>query len=77
MVREAVKGTLLEGTPVGHVDTWTEWVEERNEAVVAAVDGWGWMRMGIGELGLWGGGMSLSHYSLRLRHTACIPESDM
>jgi glucan endo-1,3-beta-D-glucosidase len=48
MVREAVKGTLLEGTPVGHVDTWTEWVEGRNGAVVAAVD---WV--GMDAYGYW------------------------
>lgn len=31
--RTAIQGTLLENKPVGHVDTWTSWVNESNTAV--------------------------------------------
>jgi glucan endo-1,3-beta-D-glucosidase len=38
-VREALKGTALEKIPIGHVDTWTEWVDlPANQAVLDAVD---------------------------------------
>ncbi|KAI6368346.1 hypothetical protein MCOR25_004643 [Pyricularia grisea] len=37
--RAVIKGTVLDGVPIGHVDTWTEWVNlGRNQAVVNAVD---------------------------------------
>lgn len=37
--RDAIWGTAgLAGVPVGHVDTWTEWVDPANQAVVDAVD---------------------------------------
>lgn len=49
-VREVVKGTGLEGVGVGHVDTWSEWVEEGNGAVVRAVD---WV--GMDAYGYWEG----------------------
>ncbi|CAG8971315.1 hypothetical protein HYALB_00001482 [Hymenoscyphus albidus] len=37
-LREAVKGTALEKAPVGHVDTWTAWVNETNKATIDACD---------------------------------------
>lgn len=37
-VRNAIAGTALSGVPVGHVDTWTAWVNGSNNAVVAASD---------------------------------------
>lgn len=37
-VRDALTGTPLAGTPVGHVDTWTAWVNESNQAVIDASD---------------------------------------
>jgi glucan endo-1,3-beta-D-glucosidase len=37
-LRSAVKGTGLEKAPVGHVDTWTAWVDGSNSAVVDACD---------------------------------------
>ena len=37
-VRSALAGTALSGVPVGHVDTWTAWVNGSNDAVIAAVD---------------------------------------
>ena len=37
-VREALAGTPLEGVPIGHVDTWNDWVNGSNSEVVAAVD---------------------------------------
>ena len=37
-VRSAVKGTLLEKTPIGHVDTWDVWGNSSNKAVVDAID---------------------------------------
>lgn len=37
-VKEAIAGTALEGVPVGHVDTWTAWVNASNSAVVEASD---------------------------------------
>jgi len=37
-VRSAIAGTGLSGIPVGHVDTWTAWVNGSNSAVVSASD---------------------------------------
>lgn len=37
-LRDWLRGTALEGTPVGHVDTWTAWVLPDNAGVVNAVD---------------------------------------
>jgi glucan endo-1,3-beta-D-glucosidase len=37
-LRSAIKGTALEKAPVGHVDTWTAWVDGSNSAVVSACD---------------------------------------
>lgn len=36
--KEAIKGTGLEGVPVGHVDTWDAWTNSSNSAVLDAVD---------------------------------------
>lgn len=37
-VRESLKGTALDGIPVGHVDTWSAWTNTSNSKVVDAVD---------------------------------------
>jgi len=37
-VRKALQGTPLSGSPIGHVDTWTAWVNGSNQAVIDAVD---------------------------------------
>ncbi len=37
-VRSAIAGTPLSGAPIGHVDTWTAWVNGSNQAVINAVD---------------------------------------
>ncbi|KAK5170168.1 uncharacterized protein LTR77_004753 [Saxophila tyrrhenica] len=37
-VRQAMKGTALEGVRIGHVDTWTAWELPENVPVVNAVD---------------------------------------
>jgi glucan endo-1,3-beta-D-glucosidase len=37
-VKSAIKGTALEGVGVGHVDTWTAWVNGSNQAVIDASD---------------------------------------
>ncbi|KAK6002581.1 hypothetical protein QM012_001331 [Aureobasidium pullulans] len=37
-VRSAIAGTVLSSAPVGHVDTWTGYVNSSNSAVIAAVD---------------------------------------
>ena len=37
-VRNAIAGTPLRGVPVGHVDTWTAWVNGSNNPVIAASD---------------------------------------
>ncbi|KAF2180111.1 glycoside hydrolase family 17 protein [Zopfia rhizophila CBS 207.26] len=37
-VRDNIKDTPLSKIPVGHVDTWTAWVNESNKAVVDEVD---------------------------------------
>lgn len=36
--RKAVEGTLLADKPIGHVDTWTSWVNKTNSPVLDAVD---------------------------------------
>ncbi|KAF4587316.1 glycoside hydrolase family 17 protein [Ophiocordyceps camponoti-floridani] len=36
--REVVKGTCLEKTPLGHVDTWTAYANSSNEAVFVELD---------------------------------------
>ncbi|KAI4112849.1 MAG: hypothetical protein LQ338_008263, partial [Usnochroma carphineum] len=37
-VRSAISGTVLSGKPVGHVDTWTAYVNSSNSAVIEACD---------------------------------------
>lgn len=37
-VRSAIAGTSASGASVGHVDTWTAWVNGTNDAVISAVD---------------------------------------
>lgn len=37
-VKDALAGTPLSGVPVGHVDTWTAWVNGSNNAVTDASD---------------------------------------
>ncbi|KAH6635543.1 GPI-anchored cell wall beta-1,3-endoglucanase EglC [Chaetomium sp. MPI-SDFR-AT-0129] len=37
-LRERLRGTPLERVPIGHVDTWSEWVEEGNREVLGAVE---------------------------------------
>ncbi|KAI1202022.1 GPI-anchored cell wall beta-1,3-endoglucanase EglC [Nemania serpens] len=37
-LRDWAKGTLLEGKPITHVDTWTAWVRPENSGVIGAVD---------------------------------------
>ncbi|KAF2863493.1 glycoside hydrolase family 17 protein [Piedraia hortae CBS 480.64] len=37
-LRSTVKGTALAKAPVGHVDTWTAWINGTNSAVVDALD---------------------------------------
>ncbi|CAK7227404.1 hypothetical protein SCUCBS95973_006531 [Sporothrix curviconia] len=37
-VRAAISGTALSGASVGHVDTWTAWVNGSNAAVIEAID---------------------------------------
>ena len=37
-VKKAISGTALSHIPVGHVDTWTAWVNDSNSAVVDACD---------------------------------------
>src|SRR5690606_37413824 len=34
----ALVGTPLEGVAIGHVDTWNDWVNGANKAVIDAVD---------------------------------------
>ncbi|KAF2742916.1 glycoside hydrolase family 17 protein [Sporormia fimetaria CBS 119925] len=36
--RDAVRGTALEGKPIGHVDTWTAFVNGSNAAVISELD---------------------------------------
>ncbi|KAI9698252.1 MAG: hypothetical protein M1820_007522 [Bogoriella megaspora] len=37
-VRNVIANTVLSGAPVGHVDTWTAWVNASNDAVINACD---------------------------------------
>jgi len=37
-VRSAITGTAASSKPVGHVDTWTAWVNGSNDAVISASD---------------------------------------
>ena len=37
-VRSAITGTAASSKPVGHVDTWTAWVNSSNDAVISASD---------------------------------------
>lgn len=37
-VRTALRGTSLEGKPIGHVDTWTAWVLAETGPAITAVD---------------------------------------
>lgn len=37
-VKQALSGTVLDKAPVGHVDTWTAWVNETNSAAIEASD---------------------------------------
>jgi glucan endo-1,3-beta-D-glucosidase len=37
-VRSAIANTPASGAPVGHVDTWTVWVNSSNNAVISACD---------------------------------------
>lgn len=37
-VRDAISSTDLKGSPIGHVDTWTVWVNGSNQAVIDACD---------------------------------------
>ncbi|KAL8670708.1 MAG: hypothetical protein Q9168_004778 [Polycauliona sp. 1 TL-2023] len=37
-VRQALAGTVLSGAPIGHVDTWTAYVNSSNAAVISACD---------------------------------------
>lgn len=37
-VRSALSGAGVSGIPVGHVDTWTAWVNSSNDAVISACD---------------------------------------
>ena len=36
--RALIAGTIFENVPIGHVDTWTAWVNGSNSAVINAVD---------------------------------------
>ena len=38
LVRGQLQGTAVAGTPIGHVDTYTAWINGSNSAVVDAVD---------------------------------------
>ncbi|KAK4145824.1 uncharacterized protein C8A04DRAFT_35395 [Dichotomopilus funicola] len=37
-LRERLRGTPLQGVKIGHVDTWSEWVDEGNREVLRAVE---------------------------------------
>jgi glucan endo-1,3-beta-D-glucosidase len=41
-VRDKIQGTCLSDAPIGHVDTWTAWVNGSNSAVIEACD---WLGM--------------------------------
>jgi glucan endo-1,3-beta-D-glucosidase len=36
--RDSIRGTVLEGTPIGHVDTWDVWGNATNKPVLDAID---------------------------------------
>ncbi|KAI0889809.1 glycoside hydrolase family 17 protein [Annulohypoxylon maeteangense] len=36
--RDWIRGTALDGKPIGHVDTWTSWIAPENAGVVSSVD---------------------------------------
>ncbi|KAK6499527.1 hypothetical protein TWF506_004157 [Arthrobotrys conoides] len=38
MVRDAIADTPLKSVPLGHVDTWTAWVDGSNKGVIEALD---------------------------------------
>lgn len=40
--KEAIAGTGLEKAPIGHVDTWTAWVNGTNQGVIDSID---WLGM--------------------------------
>ncbi|KAF4976333.1 hypothetical protein FZEAL_6977 [Fusarium zealandicum] len=40
--RQAIKGTCLEAVPIGHVDTWTAYANDSNNALIDACD---WLGM--------------------------------
>ena len=37
-LRDWARGTLIEGKPIGHVDTWTAWILGENQGVAQSVD---------------------------------------
>jgi glucan endo-1,3-beta-D-glucosidase len=37
-VREAIAGTSLSAVPIGHVETWNDWTNSSNSAVIQAID---------------------------------------
>ncbi|KAL8962220.1 MAG: hypothetical protein Q9183_005187 [Haloplaca sp. 2 TL-2023] len=37
-VRQALSGTIMDGKPIGHVDTWTAYINSSNAAVIEACD---------------------------------------
>src|SRR6266566_4355061 len=37
-VKSSISGTALSAAPIGHVDTWTAWVNGSNDAVISACD---------------------------------------
>ena len=37
-VRSALSGTIASNVPIGHVDTWTAWVDASNQAVIDSCD---------------------------------------
>jgi len=37
-VRSAISGTAAASAPIGHVDTWNDWTNSSNSAVISAVD---------------------------------------
>ncbi|KAI0107599.1 GPI-anchored cell wall beta-1,3-endoglucanase EglC [Nemania sp. FL0031] len=38
LLRDWTRGTLLEGKPITHVDTWSAWIQPESSGVVAAID---------------------------------------
>ncbi|KAI0012173.1 glycoside hydrolase family 17 protein [Xylariaceae sp. FL0662B] len=37
-IRDWIRGSPLEGKPIGHIDTWTAWVLPENAGVISSVD---------------------------------------